>query len=479
MGQRSALPPVLGLESLTTPQPSRQTLELAPSNAQTPKRKLGIVMCTALVVGSMIGSGVFLLPASLAPLGWNSVYGWVATIAGSLCVVAVLMRLSRGRAGSCAPYSYPAAAFGPGTGFVVAWSYWISVWVSNATIAIAAVSNFSIVWPGLAAPGVPPIAAIAVLWFLTLVNCLGVRTGGGVQVVTTLLKLVPLAGVILIAFWLVGTGSGAVASYDSVPISGAGIGAAATFALFAMLGFECAMAAGDRAEDPERTVPRATLIGVLVTGIIYLFACSAVTLMLPVGALEASNSPFATFFSTLVDPRLGAVAAVFVTIAALGAINGFVLIQAEMPLALAREGLLPAWIGRLNRNEIPYRIHIVSTGLASLVVLANYSRGLADLFQFMLLVTTSVSIVFYLACVLASFKLAAEKKLRRSAGFIAIALAAFAYSAWAFYGAGIEASLWSLGMTAAAIPVYWITRWASRSSRATAASPIASPESAA
>ena len=120
----------------------------ASSDAATPKRKLGIVMCTALVVGSMIGSGVFLLPTSLAPLGWNSVYGWLATIAGSLCVVAVLIQLAKGRAGSCAPFTYPAAAFGPGAGFVVAWSYWISVWVSNAAIAIAAVSNFSIVWPG-------------------------------------------------------------------------------------------------------------------------------------------------------------------------------------------------------------------------------------------------------------------------------------------------------------------------------------------
>lgn len=447
--------------------------------ALTPTRKLGFVMCTALVVGSMIGSGVFLIPVSLAPLGWNSVYAWLVTIAGALCVVAVLIRLSRGRADSCAPFSYPAAAFGPGTGFVIAWSYWISVWVSNATIAIAAVSNFSIVWPGLAAPGVPAVAAIAVLWLLTLVNCLGVRTAGSVQVATTLLKLVPLAGVVLIGLWLLGTGSGTVAAHDSVPISGTGIGLATTSTLFAMLGFECAMAAGDRAEDAERTVPRATLIGVLLTGIIYLFACSAVTLMLPVDVLASSNSPFATFFSTFVAPALGPVAAIFVTIAALGAINGFVLVQAEMPLALAREGLLPRGIARLNRNEIPYRIHIISTGLASLVVLANYSRGLANLFQFMVLVTTSVSIIFYLACVLASFKLARERRIAASSGFIVIALAGFAFSGWAFYCAGIEASLWSLGMTAAAIPVYLLMCWVKSSSPAAGADPAGSPESAA
>lgn len=441
---------------------------------EVPRRKLGIVMCTALVVGSMIGSGVFQLPTSLAPLGWNSVYGWLITIAGSLCIVTVLLRLSRGRAGTCAAFTYPAAAFGPGAGFVIAWSYWISLWVSNATISIAVVSNLSIVFPRLAAPGIPAAAAVAVLWSLTIVNCFGVRVAGGVQVVTTFLKVIPLTGVIVVVACLFGTGSANVAAYDSVPIGAAGIGGAATFALFAMLGFESAMIAGDRAEDPERTIPRATLTGVLAAGIIYLFACSAVTLMLPVAQLEASNAPFATFFASLVHPALGPVAAIFVAIAALGAINGFVLQQAEIPFALARDGLLPRWIARLNRNEIPYRIHIVSSGLATLVVFANFSRGLADLFQFMVLVTTSVSIIFYIACVLAALRFVAQGKIA-SASLAATAVAALVYSAWAFYGAGIEASLWSLGMTAAAIPIYWIMRWAN----ARAGIPAESPGSAA
>jgi len=447
--------------------------------AIAPRRKLGLAMCVALVVGNMIGSGVFLLPASLAPLGWNSVYGWLVTIAGSLCLVAVLARLARGRAGSCAPFTYPAAAFGPGTGFLVAWSYWISCWVANATLAIAAVSNLSVIWPGLAGPGVPAAAAIGLLWLFTLINCRGVRTAGTVQVLTTLLKMVPLAGVVLVALWLFGSGTGTVAAHDSVPISAAGIGTAATFTLFAMLGFESAMAAGDRAEDAERIVPRATLIGVLIAGLFYLVACSAVTLMLPVETLQASNSPFATFFSTLVDPALGPIVAVFVAIAALGALNGFVLLQAEMPLTLVRHGLLPRWMGKLNGNEIPYRIHIVSSGLATLVILANYSRGLANLFQFMVLVTTSVSIILYLACALAGIKLARDGRIASSPAFLAVAVAGFAYSAWAFYGAGIEASLWSLAMTAAGVPVYLLMRRAGRSSPAAAAHPAASRESGA
>jgi APA family basic amino acid/polyamine antiporter len=447
--------------------------------AIVPKRKLGLVMCVALVVGNMIGTGIFQLPRDLSSFGWNSVFGWLATVAGSLCLVLVLLRLGRGRANSCAAYSYPAAAFGPGTGFVVAWSYWISCWVGNAALSVAVIQNLAFIWPGLAAPGIAMPASLSVLWLLTFVNCLGVREAGKVQVVTVALKLLPLAGVILVALWLLLHGTATTVAFASVPIEPGSINSAATLALFAMLSFESAMCAGDRVANAEKIVPRATIIGTLLAGIIYLLCASAVTLLLPREALAGAGAPFALFFSTFVNPAIGGVVAVFVAIAALGALNGIILVTAEMPLAVAREGLIPAWFARLNRREIPWRIHLVSTGLATLLVIANYTQSMAKLFTFMVLVTTSASLIFYLAGALAALWLRAKGRLAGSAGFVLITLAGLAYCLWAFYGAGIEASLWTLAMTAVAIPVYWLMRWVNRSNLAAAAHPAVSPESAA
>jgi APA family basic amino acid/polyamine antiporter len=447
--------------------------------AITPKRKLGFVMCVALVVGNMIGTGIFQLPRDFAALGWNSVYGWLATIAGTLCVVVVLLRLGRGRADSCAPYSYPAAAFGRGTGFVVAWSYWISCWVTFAVLAVAVVQNLAFIWPALGAPGIAAPAALVILWLFTFINCLGVREAGTVQVVTAGLKLLPLAGVVLVALWLLLRGDAAPATYASVPIDAASINGAATLALFAMLSFESAMCVGDRAENPERNVPRATMIGTLLAGLIYLLCASAVTLLLPREALAEASSPFALFFSSFVGPAVGGIVAAFVAIAALGALNGIILVSAEMPLAVAQEGLLPAWVARLNRREIPYRLHFISSGLATLLVIANFTQSIAELFKFMVLVTTSVSLIFYLAGILAALWLRLRGRLEGSAGFVAIALVALAYCLWAFKGAGLKEALWSLGMTAVAIPVYLLMRWVNRSSPAAAANPAGSPESAA
>jgi len=220
--------------------------------------------------------------------------------------------------------------------------------------------------------------------------------------------------------------------------------------------------AGDKIEDPERTVPRATLIGTAVTGLIYLLACSAVTLLLPADLVARSNSPFALFFGTLVNPAVGAVVAIFVVISALGALNGYVLLQGELLLTLARQRLFPAWFARENRFETPQRAHLFSSALASILVLANYTRGLADLFTFMVLVTTSVCIIFYTAGTLSSFKLGLEGKVRSSTGLRVVAVIALAYAAWTFYGAGTDASAWSLAMTAAGIPVYLFMRWERR-----------------
>ena len=445
----------------------------------SPKRKLGFVMCVALVVGNMIGTGIFQLPRNLAPLGWNGVLGWAATIAGTLCLAVVLLRLARGRADGCGAYTYPAAAFGRGTGFVVAWSYWISCWTVNATLAVAVVQNMAFIWPGLAAPGIAAPAALAILWLFTFINCLGVREAGKVQVLTSLLKLVPLAGAILVALWLLARDGAVPAQQHNMPLDAGSINSAATLALFAMLSFESAMVVGDRVENPERNVPRATMLGALIAGLIYLLCSSAVALLLPHEAVAQTESPFALFFSTLVAPALGPIIAAFVAIAALGALNGIILVQAEMPLAVAREGLLPAWFARFNRWEIPWRIHLISSGLATLLLIANYTQSLASLFTFMVLVTTSVSLIFYLSGTLAALWLRAKGRLQGGAGFILTALVATAYCLWAFYGAGVRESLWSLGMTAVAIPVYLLMRAARRSSPAAAAPPAASPESAA
>lgn len=413
-----------------------------PSQGRQAPPTMGPWMAGALVVGNMIGSGVFLLPASLAPLGWNAVAGWLVTIAGSMALALVLARLARAMPGE-GPAAYVARALGPAPAFLMGWTYWISTWVTNATIAVAAVACLASLFPALRTPGTGALAAVALLWLFTAINTAGVRTAGGIQLVTTVIKIVPLVAVIVIAIVALASGSPA----PLPPVAGAvtlgGVTTAASLTLWAMLGFESATIPAERIADPARTIPRATVGGTAATGVIYLFACSAVTLLLP--SVAGSLAPFADFVEHFLGRAAGQGIAVFAAIAALGALNGWLLLQGEVPLALARAGTLPAWFARTNARGAPVRALVVSSILATVLVASNYSRSLGGLFVFMALLATVNTLFLYALCAVAAIRLGQPRGL---------AVAGCVYAAWTFWGAGLEASLWGLVSLASGVPVY-------------------------
>jgi len=424
---------------------------------EQPRRAFGLWICLALVIGNMIGSGVFLLPQQLAPYGWNAILGWGVTIPGALCLAFVFASLARRFPRAGGPYAYTREAFGAAPGFAVAWSYWISVWSANAAISLAAVSYLSHFLPGLAAA--PGLTAIGFVWTFTLINCLSVKSAGEVQLATTLLKLLPLLAAIILTLGIAATGD----RPDAVPlptsdISWAGVTATAALTLWAMVGFESATIPAGHVRDPERTIPRATMIGTLITGIVYLIACSGVALLLPPDQAAASNAPFADFIGRYWGPGPASLVALFATISALGALNGWVLIQGEMPAALARDGMFPAWLARTSRSGIPVRAHLVSSGLVTLLLLSNQSRSMGDLFAFMALLSTAASLVAYLTCSLAALRLQSTGRIPRSAVLPVVAVAGALYSAWAIYGAGTEPALWGAALLASGLPVYLIMR---------------------
>ena len=251
---------------------------------------LGFWMCVALVVGNSIGSGVFLLPASLAPYGLNSVIAWGFTACGALLLAIVFASLSRAFPAAGGPYAYVNLAFGPLTAFIVAWGYWISIWVGNAAIATGAVSYLTPMLPWIASvPGASAAVTLGFLWLLTLVNWYGIQASGGVQSVTTVLKVMPLLAIALLGLFTVRSGN--IAAAHIVPLSLSGTTAAATLTLWALLGLESATIPADKVRDPSRTIPAATLLGTVLTAVICILACTTVLLLVlaaNAGAVECA-----------------------------------------------------------------------------------------------------------------------------------------------------------------------------------------------
>ncbi len=445
---------------------SSATFPVMDKTAHTPstpsaRPAMGLWMALALVMGSMIGSGVFLLPASLAPLGWNSVFGWIVTISGTLCMAGVFAALARAFPAAGGPYAYTRIAFGPVAAFAVAWAYWISLWVGNAAIATGAVSYLSRLFPVIGVqPGLSAVVTVAIVWLFALINMRGVALAGRVQLVSTIIKLVPLIAVVGLAAWVVmGTGSANIHPFNASEISLASVTSAATLTLWAMLGIEAATVPADKVVNPQKTIPRATLIGAGSAGLIYLIVCSAVVLMLPAALVAESDAPFADFVERYGGgASAGTLIAAFGAISALGALNGWVMLQAEIPAAMARDGLFPALVGRVSPRGTPVAAHLLSASLLSIVVLFNYSRSMADLFQFLILLTTAIVLVMYIACALAAVKLMREGRLAGSAGLGTVSGVALLYGLFTLYGAGREALMWGLGLLLLAIPVYFAVR---------------------
>ncbi len=427
-------------------------------------RVLGFWTCTALVVGNTIGIGIFLLPVSLAPYGLNALWAWVITLVGCALLTIVFSGLARAFPKDDGPYAYIQRAFGGGITFFVLWCYWFSTWVTNATIATGIVGYLAIVVPSLrAAAWLQPYVALSLIWLFVLVNCLGIRTAGWMQIGSTALKLLPQAAIILLGAWqLVVHPAAYTAHVPPTPISPHAVLDASTLALFAMLGIECAMIPAGKVLDPARTIPRATLAGMLLTGVICICASLIPMLLIPQTELATSTAPFADLFGRYLDARYGRWLALFIVIGGLGALNGWTLIVGEMTRSFAVHRTFPAVLAKVNSRAAPTSAFLLTGVLASVVLVLNYSASLASVFTRLITIVTAANLPLYLACSLAVLVLWKRGEVRnvsrRIVGWCAAALFAVVYCIWVYAGVGAVPFLWTLALAVAGIPFWWIGR---------------------
>ena len=442
------------------------------------QRMIGFWTALALVVGNVIGTGIFLLPATLAPFGWNALYGWLVTIGGGLCLAYVFAGLARGMPRANGPYDYIATAFGAPAGFFVMWSYWVSLWVTNAAIAIGAVAYLTPFAPDFFAwPPAGPLTAIGFVLLFTFVATRGVRSSGNVQLVTSVLKLLPLIAVIVAAILILGRGGGeAAGAVAPAPVSLSGIAGATALALWAMLGFESAAVPAARISTPGRTIPRATMIGTLLVGLIYLLVSSAVLLLLPSAEAAASQAPLADLIGLYWGSEAASLVAAFAAISALGALNGWVLLQAEVPMTLAMRGVFPKAFARLNRQRTPIIAHLLGCALSCVLVATNLSSGMIRIYEFMILLATTATLVLYFVAALGCIELQRRNEIETRPLLLAASIIGLLFALATFYGAGLEATGWGAALLATAIPVYFVMRRADRSSPAPEADPASLPE---
>jgi APA family basic amino acid/polyamine antiporter len=421
-------------------------------------------MATALVIGNMIGSGVFLLPSSLASYGPISLIAFAFTAVGAILLAFVFARLGRAYPQTGGPYAYSRRAFGEFIGFQMAWGYWIAIWAGNAAIAIAFVGYLAHFWGGATASTFgSALIAMAAIWVLTLVNLAGVRQSGMVQLVTTVLKFVPLVAFAMVGVFFIKSDNLTPFNASSDSFFGA-ITAAAALTLWSFIGLESATVPAEDVENPKRTIPRATIIGTTVTSLLYIVATLAVFGAVPAASLANSTAPFADAANVIVGGTWsGHVIAFAALVATFGCLNGWILLQAQIPMAAARDKLFPRQFGLLSGNGTPWFGLVVSSVLVTGLMAMNYTRGLVDQFTFVILLATLTTLVPYAYSAMAQVMLFVTDRASfegaRFARDTLIAVLAFTYSMWAIWGAGADVVLKGFVLLMSGIPIYVWMKW--------------------
>lgn len=420
-------------------------------------KKMGLVALTLVTASNMMGSGVFMLPTNLANVGYISIYGWGITICGVIALALVFAKNSLITPRDGGIVAYASDAFGPFIGFQTTICYWISAWVGNVALLVAGVGYLSYFFPILKDPVFSSIAAIIILWAFIAFSSLGARVAGRSQSFTACCMLVVVLGIGFIGwFWF----KPALFTQVYNGTKGSDTSAifyAASLALWGFLGVESAVVSSGQVDNPESTVPKATVLGLLIAAICYVSSCTVIMGLVPHKELVNSAAPFADAARYMFGPVAGEIVSALSIIACFGSISGWLILQSEAPKAGAKQGLFPSFFADVNKNDVPIKGLIVSGILMTVVLLTTASPDLAKQFQIIILMSVFASLLPYMYALISLPIIMVAKSLNKGFSFVfycTLAVIGIAYCLFALFGSGESAMFWGVLMMLFSIPLY-------------------------
>ncbi len=421
--------------------------------------KIGPVAAGAIVAGNMIGSGVFLLPASLGAIGSITLVGWIIVLAGCLLLGWVCATLAMLRPGGLGLTGYVHDALGPYLGFQSAFVYWIATWFGNVAIALAVTGYLGSFVAAMKVPAMLAGATIAIIWLMTLINLSGARLIARFEGAALVLGLAPVLLVgglgwvwfdpaLFAAGWNVTGGSDGKALLASLGLI-----------IWAFLGLESAAVVAAVVKRPERDVPLATAGGILVAGLTYIIACTSLMGVMPAAELAASTAPFAEVAARIWGPVAGSILAVCAMVKAAGTLAGWMLVGAETAEAASELGLFPRALSKINAHGAPSRNLIVTALLMSVVCIATLSATLGEQFSMVVNMAVVLNVLVYAYACLALLRLSpaitppARRRWTRATALAGLAFALLIIGLSEVWMLAIAALILAL-----TLPLYLLTR---------------------
>lgn len=421
-------------------------------------RKIGFWAVFALVTGSQIGSGVFMMPASLAPFGLYSLAGWLISGVGAMMLALVFANLCAHFPRTGGPHVYVEETFGPVAGYYTGWTYWVISWVSSIAVITASIGYLLPLLGPSSSPWMPLALQTALLLTITAVNLKGVKTAGNTEFFLTVLKFIPLILLPLAGFFFFKLDNfiplEVTRAQDLSPL----IKQAALLTMWCFIGLECATTPAGSVHNPSKTIPRAVIFGTLSVAILYLFNSLGIMGAVPNGTLLASKAPYADVVQTLFGGNWHLLISAIAAVVCIGTLNAWTLASGQIALGLAQDGLLPSFFAKTNQAGAPVTSLIISCiGIFPLLLLTQ-NESLAHQIHTVIDFSVTAFLFVYTACCLAYIRLLFTQQIRPTVWGWISALLALSFCLWVISASSLDKLLTAGAFVFSGIPVFCFMR---------------------
>lgn len=412
-----------------------------------------------LVIGNMIGAGIFMLPISLSEYGSISIFGWIISGLIAIALAKIFKKLSKKYPGESGPFTYTNIFFGEFIAFIVVWGYWVSILLLNASLAIAVTSYSTVFIPELANQYYNISFSIFIIFIISIIGYKGIREIGNFQFYTTVIKIIPLILTVIIGFLFFNIENffplniSTETDFKAITIS-------TTLTFFAFLGIESATVPEDKIKNPIENVSKATSYGVGFTFILYILSTIALIGILSPEQIQDSNAPFADAGGVIFGDYARYIMAFFAIVSALGCLNGWTLLQIELPKNLSKNNLFPEVFSKENSNKVPISGLIISNIIVVSLISMNYSKDLSNIFTYLILTSTFCTLILYLFLTIGEIVLIFKNKKYLRTNFISIPV--FLFLIWMIIGVGYDSILLGLLLLSISIPIYFYQKYYAR-----------------
>ena len=418
-------------------------------------RVIGFWKGWSIAVGCAIGSGIFMMPTMLAPYGLLGFGGWLVAGAGSILVALTMARLVKRIPKTGGPYVYVNEGLGTFSGFIIAWTYWVACVSAIAGISIAFVGYLGFFLPQIANSQINALlASLLLIWIIVFLNIRSLENSSKFQLISTLLKLLPLIFIILLGASNFNVNNLPELNPSNLhPISL--IATVTTLVMWSFIGIETATVPADNVINPQETIPKVLIASVITILVLYILVSIAIAALVPASELLDSSAPFALAASKILGVTGGTIVSLGALISTLGSLNANTLTAGNLSLAAARDGLLPSKFVILSKNGTPIFTYLLTGAFVSILLILNYTKGVVNAFVFMAMLSTLSTLLAYAFCAIAEFKFSrADKKNLQRNNALLISCCTFLYAFFAIWGAGIEMIIYSIILILIGTPIY-------------------------